>query len=234
MSQRKTWLDGTRSALGVALVASAALVTACAAPDPGVPGAEPSDVAASGTPTGVVPPSGGQGSDQGDTAGGGAALDAATTTDAGSTSADAGTRGDAGTAAADGGGAPPPPAPPPPPPAGAVVDCVDAINAYRATLGLAPYARWTQEESCADGQALSDSKTGKAHGAFTQCGEHAQDECPGWPGPADAMIPKCLAAMWAEGPGGGHYENMRGKYTQVACGFATLPNGSVWAVQDFR
>jgi hypothetical protein len=232
MAQRTTWMDGALSALGVAVVASAALVTACAAPDPGAPFAGPSDMAASGTPTGAVSSSGGEGSGEGDTADGGAALDAATTTtDAGSTHADAGTRGDAGTPAADGGGAPPPP---PPPPTGAAADCVDAINAYRATLGLAPYARWTQEESCADGQALSDSKTGKAHGAFTQCGEHAQDECPGWPGPSDAMIPKCLAAMWAEGPGGGHYENMRGKYTQVACGFATLPNGSVWAVQDFR
>ena len=231
MSQRKTRLDGALCSIGAALVSLVALVTACAAPDPGAPGAEPSDVAASGTPSGAVTSSGDQGSSDGVTADGGAALDAATTntTDAGSPRADAGTHADAGAPAADGGGAPPPP-----PPAGAAQDCVDAINAYRATLGLAPYARWTQEESCADGQALSDSKTGKAHGAFTQCGEHAQDECPGWPGPADAMIPKCLAAMWAEGPGGGHYENMRGKYTQVACGFTTLANGSVWAVQDFR
>jgi hypothetical protein len=206
MSQRKTRLDGVPCWMAAALVSLAALVTACAAPDPGSPGAEPGDVAASGPPTGAVISSGDPGSSGGDPADGGAAP---TTTDAGSP-------------------------PQPPAPSGAVEDCVDAINAYRATLGLAPYARWTQEESCADGQALSDSKTGKAHGAFTQCGEHAQDECPGWQGPADKMIPKCLAAMWAEGPGGGHYENMRGKYTQVACGFATLPDGSVWAVQDFR
>jgi hypothetical protein len=223
MSQRKTRLDGVPCWMAAALVSLAALVTACAAPDPGSPGAEPGDVAASGPPTGAVISSGDPGSSGGDPADGGAAP---TTTDAGSP------RADAGTPAADAAAAPPPPQPPAP--SGAVEDCVDAINAYRATLGLAPYARWTQEESCADGQALSDSKTGKAHGAFTQCGEHAQDECPGWQGPADKMIPKCLAAMWAEGPGGGHYENMRGKYTQVACGFATLPDGSVWAVQDFR
>jgi hypothetical protein len=230
MSQRKTRLDGALCSMGAALVSLAALVTACAAPDPGSPGAEPGGVDGPGTPTGAVTSSGGQGASAGDTAAGGAALDAATTTtDTGgprSPHADAGA--DAGTPAADGGGAPPPP------PAGAAQDCVDAINGYRATLGLAPYARWNQEESCADGQALSDSKSGTAHGAFTQCGEHAQNECPGWPGPSDAMIPKCLAAMWAEGPGGGHYENMRGKYTQVACGFTTLANGSVWAVQDFR
>ncbi len=44
----------------------------------------------------------------------------------------------------------------------------------------------------------------------------------------------------AEGPGEpysehGHYINMANPgYTKVACGFAVLPNGRVWAVQDFR
>ena len=113
--------------------------------------------------------------------------------------------------------------------------CVDTINQYRATLGLKPYVRWTTAETCSDGEAASDSKTGKAHGAFGTCGEMAQNECPGWPGPADTMIPSCLKSMWGEGPGGGHYENMAStKYTQVSCGFYVLPNGSVWAVQNFR
>src|SRR4051812_50148352 len=61
--------------------------------------------------------------------------------------------------------------------------CVDTINMYRATLSLTPYKRWTAEESCAGDQALSDSDSGSAHGAFGMCGEHAQNECPGWPGP---------------------------------------------------
>jgi hypothetical protein len=112
--------------------------------------------------------------------------------------------------------------------------CVDKINAYRATLGLPAYARWSAEEGCANGQAKSDSATSAAHGAFGMCTEMAQNECPGWDGPAQTMIPSCLAAMWSEGPGGGHYENMTGNYTKVACGFYTLPNGSVWAVQNFR
>ncbi len=86
-----------------------------------------------------------------------------------------------------------------------------------------------------DGQAKSDS-TGSAHGAFGKCMEFAQDECPGWPGPADTtMVTSCLKAMWAEGPGGGHYENMKNaKYTQVACGFYTSGAGKVWAVQNFK
>ena len=107
-------------------------------------------------------------------------------------------------------------------------------------IGLPPYQRWSAEESCADGQAKSDSQSGTAHGAFGQCTENAQNECPGWPGPPDQMIPQCLAMMWAEGPGTdfskhGHYINMSStQYTKVACGFYTLRDGTVWAVQDFR
>jgi hypothetical protein len=141
--------------------------------------------------------------------------------------------GTTGAAETDGG----PGGPPPPGPSGAEQTCVDTINMYRASLNppMPPYQRWSLAEMCADGQAQSDSMTGSAHGAFTQCSEWAQNECPGWPGPPSSMITQCLAAMWAEGPGGGHYENMRsGMYTQVACGFYTLADGSVWAVQDFK
>jgi hypothetical protein len=117
---------------------------------------------------------------------------------------------------------------------------VDTINQYRATLSLPAYTRWTAEESCADGQAQSDSVSGTAHGAFGTCGEVAQDECPGWPGPPSSMITGCLQQMWAEGPGPfdqghGHYDNMsNGTYTQVSCGFYVLADGSVWATQNFR
>jgi hypothetical protein len=119
-------------------------------------------------------------------------------------------------------------------------DCVAAINADRATLNLPAYTEWTAEETCADGQAQSDSASMMAHGAFGKCGESAQDECPGWAGPPDTMITQCLAMMWAEGPGSdfsthGHYINMSStSYAMVSCGFYTLPNGSVWAVQDFK
>ncbi|MBI5490139.1 MAG: hypothetical protein HY905_22585 [Deltaproteobacteria bacterium] len=117
-------------------------------------------------------------------------------------------------------------------------DCVDKINSYRATLGLAPYQRWASAESCADSEAASDGATGTAHGAFPSCGENAQNECPGWPS-AQACIEGCLDMMWAEGPGEpfsehGHFINMSSTgYTQVACGFAAV-GGTVWAVQDFR
>jgi hypothetical protein len=117
---------------------------------------------------------------------------------------------------------------------------VDTINGYRATLGLTPLARWNDAEVCAGQEAQKDSVTMTAHSAFNMCGEWAQNECPGWAGPPDAMIGPCLASMWAEGPGDfnmghGHYDNMTNtSYTKVACGFYTLTDGSVWATQDFQ
>ena len=116
--------------------------------------------------------------------------------------------------------------------------CVDRINAFRATEGLAPYERWQGIELCTDSEAQSDSETGTAHGAFPQCGEQAQNECPGWPS-IDNTIEGCLQAMWEEGPGEpfsehGHYINMSStSYTKVACGFYVTDSGSVWAIQNF-
>jgi hypothetical protein len=113
--------------------------------------------------------------------------------------------------------------------------CVDTINDYRASVGRPPLARWSSAESCSDQEAQSDGETNTPHGAFPSCGEFAQNECPGWPGPAEQMIIGCLDLMWDEGPGGGHYDNMENpQYTEVACGFATMSDGSIWAVQNFR
>jgi hypothetical protein len=116
--------------------------------------------------------------------------------------------------------------------------CVDRINAFRATEGIAPLQRWTAEEDCVDLQAKSDSETGQAHGAFGNCHENAQDECPGW-NSVQSTVDGCLQSMWDErlDPTGqqGHYRNMSNtRATQVACGFYETPDGKVWAVQNFR
>jgi hypothetical protein len=121
--------------------------------------------------------------------------------------------------------------------------CVDTINAYRKSVGLPPFARWTDEESCADGEAASDGASKVAHGDAFQCQELSQNECPGdsqsgqvyYPAPASESIPKCLELMWSQPAGEGHHDNMAStKWTKVACGFATLSNGAVWSVQNFR
>ena len=146
----------------------------------------------------------------------------------------------------------PPPADTTPPPvdtgpvdpgdpyASARVTCVDEINKYRATEGKPPYAGWSSANSCVDGEAKADSISGVAHSAFGKCGEFAQNECPGWPGPPDSLMIGCLKMMWDEGPGTpfsahGHYINMSStSYTSVSCGFFQTPSGSYWAAQDFK
>jgi hypothetical protein len=103
---------------------------------------------------------------------------------------------------------------------------------------LAPIPRLAKAESCADGQAKTDSETNKAHSAFNACLDQVkwmgagQNECPGY-GSVEDTLKGCLDAMWAEGPGGGHYDNMVGKSTHTACGFYTTAAGKVWMVEDF-
>jgi hypothetical protein len=116
--------------------------------------------------------------------------------------------------------------------------CVDTINMYRATLNLPPYQRWSANEACATGQAQGDAAVNTPHANAFTCGENAQNECPGYKaGPLEMAIVKCLAQMWAEGPSQmiNHYEVMASmKYTKVACGFYVLPDGKMWATQDFK
>ncbi|MFO0672856.1 MAG: hypothetical protein U0235_25120 [Polyangiaceae bacterium] len=67
------------------------------------------------------------------------------------------------------------------------------------------------------------------------CNEFAQNECPGWGGSLGSALPGCLDAMWREGPGGGHYENMASQqYRYAVCGIYQTQNGGWWIVQDFR
>lgn len=113
--------------------------------------------------------------------------------------------------------------------------CFEIINKYRAKTGLPPLARWTNNESCSDTESQQDSQSGQAHGSFTQCGEMAQNECPGYPSSAEQNLPECLADMYAEGPGGGHYDNMTStQYTMVSCGVFEVGDGTFWSVQNFR
>jgi hypothetical protein len=113
--------------------------------------------------------------------------------------------------------------------------CVDEINRYRATLGLRPLERDADREACADTQIADDSRSGHWHGKYGACGESVQNECMASPGEQAGFLQNCLKDMWNEGPGGGHYENMKNaSATKVWCGFYTTPSGDRWSVQDFR
>ena len=57
-------------------------------------------------------------------------------------------------------------------------------------------------------------------------------------GAPEDVIERCLAMMFAEGPGPGpahgHYTNMMDRsYRSVACGMFRTPSGELWVVQNF-
>ena len=65
----------------------------------------------------------------------------------------------------------------------------------------------------------------------------AQNEIPWWKlsqwGSVREVVRKGLAMQWAEGSGGGHYDNMLRDHTEVGCGIAVI-NDEVTVTQDFR
>jgi len=75
---------------------------------------------------------------------------------------------------------------------------------YRSTLGLAPYTRWTSDESCVAEEATTDEGKNSAHWSFINqmmCGSNAENECPGYsvnPLTANDGILTCLKLMWDE------------------------------------
>jgi hypothetical protein len=153
---------------------------------------------------------------------------------------------DSGSTSADG-GAPPPidtgvPGSDTGPSSDDLQHCVDVLNGYRAKVGKPPLTRAADLEAYAAVGAKSDSETGEPHGHFmsTDGGgiAFAENEIPGWPfadyGSIAGVIDDGTKMMWDEGPGGGHYENIIGDYTQVGCGTYLTPGGDVWITQDFR
>jgi len=119
--------------------------------------------------------------------------------------------------------------------------CVDETNRYRARVGRPALARSAALESYAATAARNDGTAHVAHQYFKRTGgsgvASAENQMPWWPlGSSDSVgseIQSALALMWAEGRGGGHYENMRGPYTQVGCGIFINGN-EITVVQAFR
>lgn len=139
----------------------------------------------------------------------------------------------------------PPMAPPAPPlPTSAtdadLVFCVTETNRYRATVGAAPVSRSSVVEAHAAAAAASDSRTQNPHGYSRMtpiAGAWAENEVLRWSlasyGTVQATMRAAIAAFWSEGAGGGHYENMRGRYSVVGCGVA-IDGQTITMVQHFR
>lgn len=107
------------------------------------------------------------------------------------------------------------PAPPPVPTMPTVEsdNCVALINKFRQNQGLSKLRpALDSQNQCANGAAQNDKSRG-FHNSFGKCYERAQCECNG-----QSTVGQCIDAYISEGPGGGHYEILRGPYTSVACG----------------
>ena len=119
--------------------------------------------------------------------------------------------------------------------------CVEEVNRYRASVGVAPLTRSGRIDEFSSDAAHVDGEAHQAHTYFlmTNGGNgtaRAENVIPWWKasqyGSVRTIVKKGLATMWAEGPGGSHYENMKGNYSQMGCGIF-ISNDEVTVSQDF-
>jgi uncharacterized protein YkwD len=116
--------------------------------------------------------------------------------------------------------------------------CVSETNRYRAMVGQRALSRSATLEAYAADGAREDGLAHAPHQHFRRTSGGgialAENEIPWWSGTSvRTVIQQGLAMMWGEGPGGDHYENMRGPYTQLGCG--VFVNGTeITVVQNFQ
>ena len=122
--------------------------------------------------------------------------------------------------------------------------CLDETNRHRSANGKSALKRSSVLEVFADEGAQVDAQKKEPHSHFKAKNgggvARAENEIPGWMGwtldafkDNRAIIQKGLQVMMDEGPGGGHYENILGAYTELGCGIYV--NGKeVTVVQDFH
>lgn len=119
--------------------------------------------------------------------------------------------------------------------------CVAQTNEYRASIGRPALSRSSALEAYAAAAAPHDSAARAAHRYFRKTDgggvAYAENQIPWWPlpryGSVHEVIRSGMAMMWAEGRGGGHYDNIAGSYTEVGCGIF-VSGGQVTVVQAFR
>jgi uncharacterized protein YkwD len=124
-----------------------------------------------------------------------------------------------------------------------VAFCLAETNRYRKAAKKPPFVRTPRLDAYAAEGAEVDARARKAHHHFNTrhypepFSAFAENEIPWWHLPDERAVEKvvraALASMWAEGPGGGHYENLAGDYTEMGCGI-WIEGDEITIVQNFR
>ena len=133
-------------------------------------------------------------------------------------------------------------------PGGAVspVDvCHEETNRYRARVKRPPFRRSAALDRYAAEGAAHDAARREPHHHFNTVAfpdsfsSFAENELPWWhlgdgdAGAAARVIRTGIASMWAEGAGGGHYENLVGPFAEMGCGVFVVGD-EITLVQNFR
>jgi hypothetical protein len=120
--------------------------------------------------------------------------------------------------------------------------CVAVSNRYRASVQAAPLGQSAEAERYAFASAREDHARRRAHhrssGRNRAPGAFAENEALRWTfqqagGSARTFIDRALAMMWAEGRGGGHYENIRGPWRVLGCALYA-DTATITLAQHFR
>ena len=122
------------------------------------------------------------------------------------------------------------------------------LNMYRAQAGVAPLALDDRLSTFSTTASMQLESTMQAHGYFAAqansgaiwsqgfCGSAAENQAPGWAtnGNEDATIDAILQSMMAEGPGGGHHDNiLAASSTRVGVGLVVDAQVALWFTNDF-
>jgi hypothetical protein len=123
--------------------------------------------------------------------------------------------------------------------------CVEETNRYRALVGLGPLSRSAEMEAYAAEGAKIDAYAAEPHFHFRTMpfqGEYrliGENELRNWSRrehkTVREVIRKGWGLFWAEGPGGGHHDNLVAEFTEVGCGVHfDVPTQTITVVQDLR
>lgn len=125
-----------------------------------------------------------------------------------------------------------------------------ALNMYRAQSGVGPLTLDDELSAFSIEAAKQFQSSGTAHGYFMQqaksmaiwndgfCSGAGENQAPGsdWNigSDEDGTVDAILAAMMAEGPGGGHHDNIvNPAFTRVGIGLVVTSSGGLWFSNDF-